>query len=348
MENYIELPDLNNLDLSGSEWLHTALPSFDFADFTNEITKGGKVFKADNILNALMSVFAEELYSCIKILAVIIAIVLLSAILENLRSSFNRKGSMNTEIIVMALLSGLAGEIFFQCGSYAENVSGDISKIMWAVLPVMTTLSAGAGFVQTGIMTHPVLYFMCNVFAEIFNKILIPLAVSYLSISLADLLTDAIKLEKFRELIRKAYNFILGLVMTFFTGLLGISSFAGVSLDSVGAKGIKFAVSNMVPFVGGSISDAMGSVRSASVLLKNAVGITSMVCILALCIVPIIKIAAVIISIRISAAICEPIASNKTILILSSAADGLSMINAAVIATVMTMIISLAILVGVR
>ena len=347
MENYVAVPNLDTLSEMGHEWLNEVLPSFDFSAFTNEIISGENIFKPDNILTAVLRMFAKELYNSIKILAVIIAIIVISALLENLRSSFNKTNSYGQEVLIVALLGGLAGELFVQSGTYAVNISSDITKLMWAILPVMATLTAGCGFVSTATFSNPVLYFMCSVFAEIFNRVLMPLSTAYLCISLVDLMTDTIKLTKFRELIKKAYNFILGIVMTVFTGLLTVSSFAGVSLDSVGAKGVKFAVSNMVPFVGRSISDAMSAVVSASMLLKNAVGITGIVVMIAICVIPVIKTATTIIAIRISAAVCEMIAGKKAIDMLSSVGDSLTMINAAVIATVVMMIISLSIIVGI-
>lgn len=348
MENYVDMPSLGDLSSEGTQWIEEALPNFSFSGFVKEITSGKNLFKPDNVLDTLLNIFAKELYSAVKMLSVIVAIVIISALLENLRQSFNKTSSLNSEIVVTALLAGLAGEIFSQSHAYAYTLSSDITKIMWALLPVLTTLIAGSGFTLTGVATHPVLYFMCNVFVEVFNKILIPASVVYLAISLADLISDTIQLGKLRELIRKFYNFLLGIIMTLFTGLLSISSFAGASFDSVGAKGVKFAVSNMVPLVGRSISDAMGAVASASVLLKNAVGITGIVCMIALGVVPVIKIAVTILAVRISAAVCEPIASSRVIQILTAVADSLSMINAALIATVVMMIIAVAIIIGIK
>ncbi len=348
MENYIDMPTLGDLSQDGTNWIYEAAPDFNFANLVSDITSGKNLFDPQNILDTLLNIFAKEVYSATKILSVILAIVLISALLENLRTSFNKSGGLNSQLVVTALLAGLTGEIFSQSYLYAYTVSSDITKIMWAILPVLTTLVAGCGFTVTGATTHPVLYFMCNVFAELFNRVLIPASVVYLAISLADFISESVELGKLRELIKRFYNFILGIVMTFFTGLLTLSSFAGVSLDSVGAKGVKFVVSNMVPFVGRSISDAMNAVVSASMLLKNAVGITGIVCLIALCIIPVLKIAVTIIAIRISAAVCEPVANAKVVAILTAAADSLSMINAALIATAIMMIISVGIIIGIK
>lgn len=348
MEQYVDLPEIDNLTQDGTIWLNDVLPSFNFSEFVAQITSGKNIFEPDKILNTLLNIFANELYSAIKLLMVIVAIIMICSVLGNLKNSFGKTGFIDVGLLNVALVIGLAAELFSRSAGYAMSITEDLTNIMWAILPVMATLTAGSGFSATGVMTHPVLYFMCSVFAEIFNSLLIPLAVSYLALSLSDTLSDTIELGKFRELLKKIYNFVLGIVMTLFTGLLSISSFAGISLDSVGAKGAKFAVSNMVPFVGRSISDAMGAVASASLVLKNAVGIAGMICMLALCVIPIIKTAVIVLSVRVSAAICEPIADPKSIQALTAVGDSLSMINAAVVSTVIMLIISLSMIVGVR
>lgn len=346
MENYIEMPRLDGVSNEGMNFINQVLPDFDFNALVNELSVGNNVFKPDSILEWLINIFAGELYSTVKILTLIVAIVMISAILENLQTSFGKSNTYNTGFVTMALIMGLAIELFSQSSSYAKTVAHDLTTIMNALLPVMMTLVAGSGHITVGAMTNPVLFYMCNIFGILFDRVLIPMSVTYLAISQIGLLSETIKLDKFRELIKKSYNFILGIIMTIFTGLLGAGSFTGVALDSIGAKGAKFALSNMVPFVGRSISEAMNAVASASLVLKNAVGITGIVVMLALCIIPILKIAAIILCIRAATAICESIASYKTMQILTSVGDGLSMINASVISITVMMIISIGIIVG--
>lgn len=348
MEEYITLPDLDVLSENGWNYVNEVIPSFSFSQLVNEITRGENVFNPEKILETLMKIFAAEIYSALKICTVIIAVVMLGAVLENLHEAFERRSGNISSIACIALIIGLLVSLYSESCTYAKGVGDDMTNIMVALLPVMMTLLVGGGLALTGAVTHPVLYFMCNVFAAIFNKILIPLSVVYLVLSLSDMLSDCIELTKFRELIRKAYNFILGMTMTFFTGLLGISSFVTTPVDGLGAKGARFAISNMVPFVGRSISDAMGAVVSASLVMKNAVGVVGIILMLALCIIPIIKIGAIVLCLRLSAAVCEPVADKKTIQALTAAGDSLSMINAAIVSTAVLMIISVGIIVGIK
>lgn len=348
MDTYVDLPDVNVISEQGREWLNEVLPNFSFSDFATQITNGGSFFEPDKILNTILRIFSKELYSSMKILGVILAIMVIGAILENLRTSFKKESFLNSGMICVVLIIGLSIEVFNGTCTYAKNLTEDITSLMWVILPAMVTLLAGGGYTMTGAIAHPVLLFMCNVFAEVFDKVLIPLSVAYLAIALSDMMSTTIELGKLKELIKKCYNFLLGIVMTLFTGMLAVGSFAGVALDSVGARGVKFALSNMVPFVGRSLSDAMGAVVSASMMLKNVLGVSGIVCMAAMCIVPVIKIAVIVLCIRLSAAVCEPIANKKSIQVLTYIADSLSMINAAVIATMVMMVIALSIIVGIN
>ncbi len=347
-EDYISLPDLSEISESGRRWIDEAMPGFSISGMVEDITKGESVIDPKGIWETVMKIFANEIYSAVKLLAVISAVIILGAILENLRSAFGKNGFNAAGAAAVGIICGLSAELFGEMCRYAQSVTGDITFIMAALLPVLITLTAGGGFAVTGSIEHPILLLMCNVFANIFDKILIPLSIAYMAISMLDAIGGNVKLKSLRNLIRKIYNFIVGIVMTFFTGILSISGFAAVALDGLGAKGARFAVSNMVPIVGGSISDAMSAVASACIVLKSAVGVAGIAAIAAVCLTPIIKIGAVVLAMRVCAAICEPVADNRAIDIISASGDSLSMINAAVISTGVMMIIAASIIIGVK
>jgi stage III sporulation protein AE len=348
MDELINIPQIDMISREGADWMENIFPSFTFSGFADELISGKSVFQADKILNTIIKLFAGEIYSSVKVLSVIMAVVLLGALSENLRDAFGKRGFNASGIACVSIITGLGVKMFADSCGYAKNVTNDMNLIMVAVLPILITLMAGGGYTLTGSVTHPIVLFMCNVFATIIEKLLIPLSVTYLAISLLDTLSDSLKLTGMRDLVKKTYNFIVGIVMTLFTGLLSITSFASVTLDGLGAKGARFAVSSMVPFVGSSISDAMSAVASSSIVLKNALGTAGIAAIAILCVTPIIKIGAVVFLLRVGAAVCEPIADKKTIQALTSIGDSLSMINAAVISVAVMMVIALSVIVGVK
>ena len=104
MDTYVDIPRMDNLSQMGYSWLNSTLPDFDFSHFVEEISSGKNVFNPDNIFNSLIAMFANELYAAVKILTVITAIMLISALLENLRSSFNKTTLFSGMLLAMILL----------------------------------------------------------------------------------------------------------------------------------------------------------------------------------------------------------------------------------------------------
>ena len=60
--------------------------------------------------------------------------------------------------------------------------------------------------------------------------------------------------------------------------------------DAAAVKATKAAVSGMIPVVGSILSDASETLLSSAALMKNSVGVFGMLAVLALCLVPIIKV----------------------------------------------------------
>lgn len=76
-----------------------------------------------------------------------------------------------------------------------------------------------------------------------------------------------------------------------FTGYLAVSGALSGSSDALTAQLTKNAISTAVPVVGGIISDAAGSVLAGALVLKNAVGAFGMLAVLAICLLPFLRLA---------------------------------------------------------
>lgn len=116
-----------------------------------------------------------------------------------------------------------------------------------------------------------------------------------------------------------------------FISMLTIRGFTAESLDIVTAKTAKFAVDNFVPIVGKAISEAIATVAGYSILLKNAVSSLGLIIVIAIVLVPIIKIFIMATMYRLTAAIIEPISDNRIVSAISSVGDSLILIMSCVI-----------------
>jgi stage III sporulation protein AE len=67
-------------------------------------------------------------------------------------------------------------------------------------------------------------------------------------------------------------KWILGFVMTLFSGLLTMQGLLGSAVDVTTNKSVKFVVSSFVPIVGNALGEAFGTIHSCAKVLRSGVG----------------------------------------------------------------------------
>ena len=110
-------------------------------------------------------------------------------------------------------------------------------------------------------------------YMQLASKILMPVSMSILGISLAGSVCGELKLETLAQAVKKTVIWILGLIMTVFVALLAMQSFITVPSDNVGIKAARFTVSNGVPFIGGAVSDSLSVMYGGIGIIRNNFGV---------------------------------------------------------------------------
>ena len=75
----------------------------------------------------------------------------------------------------------------------------------------------------------------------------------------------------------------------------------------------KFVTGNFVPVIGRTFSDAADTVMSASMLVKNAIGLAASLFILFLCAFPAVKIMTLALIYNVSAAVMQPLGDSPIV-----------------------------------
>ena len=87
----------------------------------------------------------------------------------------------------------------------------------------------------------------------------------------------------------------------------------GSSFDSVTVKTAKFAADKLIPAVGGGIADTMDASIASVLLVKSSVGVTGLIVMIAVCILPMMEACAVLMGIRIACTVAAPVASSNLV-----------------------------------
>lgn len=142
-----------------------------------------------------------------------------------------------------------------------------------AYLPVMTAIIIASKNPALAITYNSFSLFLSSLIANVADKFLVPCISALLSFNILSSFSFEDYRERIVKAVRKMIVIILSLFSTVYTGLLTTQSILATSSDSVALKGIKFISGAFVPIVGGGVGDAISSVFSSFVIMKNTLGV---------------------------------------------------------------------------
>lgn len=332
-----------NLTESAAANIETVFENFSFEEIVQDIANGKFSRFQGNIINKLIAVFSGELKNAFALVGSIAALILVSAVINNLQQSFGKKDvGKAASFAVFVYVSTIAATAFEMAARYVVTTLTDITIFVHSILPAMATLCISSGEMMSVTLTHPVIFFICSAAGTVIKNVITPLVLLRAVATLLCAITQNSGLGEFTELFSKLHKTLLAFSMSIFAGILGISSFAAASFDNLAARGVKFAVSASVPVVGGSISEAMSSIAGSAMLLKNAVGLTGVIMIFAMFSIPLLKIFALSISFRLVAAFTAPVAEKRIVEIIRKLGECIDMLFSSIACMGTIMIIALA------
>ncbi len=207
------------------------------------------------------------------------------------------------------------------------------------LIPILITLMMTTGSIASASIVQPILLFLITFIGNIITTFLLPLILIGTALGIVSKVSDKVQINKLSKYFKSSTVWVLGIVLTLFVGVLSLEGGLTSSVDGVTAKTAKAAVSNFIPVVGKILGDAVDTVIGCSNILKNAVGIVGVIVIIGICAVPIIKLTILMATYYIASAICEPIADEKIISLLSQIGDTFKILLAMLIAVSVMLII---------
>lgn len=262
------------------------------------------------ILNLLFSQVGES----IKSIGIILVIVVISSILKSISDDLENKSIAQishyvTYILIVTIIMKNFSDIIVMIRTSIENLVGFSNSL----IPLLITLMLTTGNIASASMLQPIILFIITFIGNFINTILIPASLVAVALNVISNISDKVQIDKLGTFINKTVIWILGIVLTIFVGVASLEGSITNGVDGLTVKTTKAAVSNFIPIVGKILGDAVETVMSCSNILKNAVGIVGVIIILSICIMPIIKLAALMGVYYLGSALCQPIADKKIV-----------------------------------
>ena len=317
---------LDALDLSAlQEYLDSlseqqkALFGADVHDKILSVISGDFALNYSDVLSAVVGLLFDDLAVLLPTFCLICSIVILGGILDRFKSSFAEQGTAKLihfvcySAVLVLILSSLAGVIV----DTTDAVSS-MQAQMQAVFPLLLTLIATSGGSVSVAVYQPAVLFLSEVIVRIITAVVFPLAALMCVLRMAGHMSSEIRLKNFCALFASVIKWLLGITLAAFSVFLTVQGITSATYDGFSFKAIKYTVSNTVPIVGGFVGGGLDLVVAGSVLIKNSVGICSVLLMAIVLAVPLVQLAAYQLFLKLAAAVAEPVGSAGTAEFLSS------------------------------
>jgi stage III sporulation protein AE len=286
-------------------------PDQDLPSLSEMIMPGGEGLKLTTVISGLLKFLLHEVLYNGKLLVSIVLLSVFSSILETLQNAFERNAvSKVAYSISYMVLIVIATNSFNVAIGYAKDAISSMIQFMMAMVPLLLTLLASVGNISTVTILHPIIVFMIHMVGTLIYTIVFPLLFFSAVLHIASALTDKFKVTQLANLLRNIGIGTLGVLVSLFLGVISIQGATGAITDGITLRTAKFVAGNFVPVVGKMFSDASDTVISASLLVKNAVGIAGVVILLFLCAFPAIKILTLAFIYNVTAAVMQPLGDS--------------------------------------
>ena len=309
--------NISNFINEANKYTEDVLEDIDIGELLNDAIKGE--INNSELLKNIFPLLGDEIKEAIKVMVSIIIIVLIHSVFKSIADNLNNKSvSQITYYVQYILIATVIMSNFTNIIDLLKDTITNMTGFLQSLFPLLMTLMLASGSVVSVNMIQPIILFIINLISNIFQTIIIPAILIGTALAIVSKISDRIQIDKLSKFIKSSSIWVIGILLTIFVGVLSIEGTLGSSVDGITAKTAKAAVSSFIPVVGKVLGDAVDTVIGCSSILKNAIGIVGVIVVIAICILPIIKLAVITIIYHFTAAICEPIADSKVISLISS------------------------------
>ncbi len=330
---------LNKYD---SSELREILPEFDPQKIIEDGTRGKFEFSPVGLMNRGLSYLLKEIYVNLHILIKLIVLTILCAVLKNLQTSFlsDSVGELAFfacyVVIVSILITG-----FNTALNLGKEIIDSMVAFMQATIPVLITLMMSGGNITSAGIFQPILIMIVQVAATILKNVLIPLIFLSTVLSIVDNISDKVQVSRLAGLLKQVSAWCLGIILTVFIAVVSVQGSLGAVVDGVTGKTAKFAIGAFIPVAGKYLADAADAVIGCALLIKNAAGVAAMVGILAICLVPLLKIFAIMALYRLTCVLIEPLSEKRITNCINSISGSLTFVIGIVASVAFMFLISI-------
>ena len=336
------LGDFSDIEKAVSEAM-TVESSISFKEILQALMKGSLDSAGQMLVQMIKEQITGGIYENQQLLFKIACFAVIGAIFTNFAMTFSKEQVAETGFyLTYTLLMTLMMTSFIMTAAIITNVLKSLTGFMKVLLP---TFCAALTFTTGSLLSGAYYELMMAAIAIadwLMSTLIMKLIQIYVLTALVNHISKEDYLSKLSELlallIRWSIRTVVGVI-------LGINILQTMLLPAIDrAKGTAaYKQISALPGVGAAMNTALGAVIGSGVLIRNVLGMGSLIVILLICVVPVVRVCMVFLSYKVVQAVIQPVTDKRLLDGMESMTQGVGMLLQVLIGCVLMFILSLAV-----
>lgn len=294
--------------------------TFSIQDYVKDIMEGRASFSLGEILETGLTHIADQFNGQRNVLFRILALGIIAGIFINFSGTIGDRNLGETGFYVTyLLLFAMMAAGFHVVYQVAEDSITNLLSFMRALVPAFSlSLLMGTGS-GTSAAYYETMLIVISLIETLMVNILLPGVQIYFLLSMMNQLADD-HFSKLIELVRSFLRWTQRILFGILVGYQGIQGILMPVIDKVKNNTV-LQTAKGLPGVGNTVGSVADTVVGTGILIKSAIGVGGLICILVLCFYPLVKILIFAVLYRIGGAVVQPVSDRRVAAALHAAAE---------------------------
>ena len=234
----------------------------------------GEMSSFSYLLNSVLSAIGLRFGDCARLLATVCGLLILSAVCNTVKNNLPslRMGRAFSFCATLVILLSIITQTVRSLRGVTDYFS-TLNAMTAAVLPLSSALYVMGGNVTTASVSSAGLSVFLTLLEELVGKSILPFCGICAAFALVNALDGTVRIGTLLSTLKKNYTTILTFLMMLLLAMLASQTALAAKSDTLAMRSVKFAAGNLIPVVGGSVSELLRTVSASVGYLRGVVGI---------------------------------------------------------------------------
>ncbi len=276
-------------------------------------------------------------------LAYMLLIAVVAAIFTNFSNAFqNKQVSEISFYVLYMLLITMCLNAFRIAMAGIEGHLELLLDFMRVLTPSYFLAVAIASGSSSSLIFYNIVLFLIYIAETLILRFLLPLVNIYIMVQVMNYLAGEEYLSQFAELLKKLITWMLKTLVTCVIGINVIQGMLAPAIDALKRSALT-KTAEAIPGIGNAIGGVTDVVLGTAVLIKNGIGMAGAAVVVAICAVPLLQMAIMMLMYKLAAALVQPVSDKRITGCISSVSEGYELLVKVVFSTGLLFLLTIAV-----